>query len=292
VPGFHPAPILPEETMPNQPATPQYVLGRSDAESQRLIKQSSFIRSSTERAFQKAGITEGMRVLDLGCGVGDVSFLVAEHVGPTGSVVGVDLDPGVLAVARERAVESGFSQVKFEEQAIDGYSATDPFDAVVGRFVLMYQADPVATLVHVWRLLRPGGLLVMQEPDFGVGVATCPTVELWQQVNHWIVETFRRGGVHYDIGGRLYHLFRRAGLPAPTLLQHMTAGGGAVMRPFGENSAGIVRSLLPRMEQYGIASPQEVHVESLADRLDRDTCASESQITYVPIVAAWTTKVQ
>lgn len=76
--------------MSSQPATPQYVLGRSEAESQRLIQQSGFMRTSTERVFRKAGITTGMRVLDLGCGVGDVSFLAAEIVGPTGSVVGID----------------------------------------------------------------------------------------------------------------------------------------------------------------------------------------------------------
>jgi SAM-dependent methyltransferase len=276
--------------MQSQPVVPEYVLGRSEMESQRLIKQSSFLRPSTERVFRKAGITTGMRVLDLGCGVGDVSFLVAELVGPTGSVVGIDLDPGVLAVARQRADESGLTRVTFEEWAIDNFSTTEPFDAVVGRFVLMYQADPVATLTHMSSLLRIGGLLILQEPDFGVGFATYPTVALWQQVQDWIGETFRRGGVHYDIGGKLYHLFRRAGLPGPMSLEHLLAGGGAAMRPCCENSSEIIRSLLPRMEQFGIATADEIQVDTLADRLERDTCAAESQITYVPIIAAWTTK--
>jgi 2-polyprenyl-3-methyl-5-hydroxy-6-metoxy-1,4-benzoquinol methylase len=276
--------------MSDKPAAPQYVLGRSDAESQRLIQQSNFMRPSTERVFHKAGITAGMRVLDLGCGVGDVSFLTAEIVGPNGSVVGIDLDPGVLAVARRRASENGFAQVTFEQGTIDSVTAPDPFDAAVGRFVLMYQADPVATLSHIAKIVKPGGLIVFQEPDFGVGVATWPTVALWQQVNHWIVETFRRGGVHYDIGGKLYHLFRRACLPGPALLEHVTVGGGPMMRPWCENSAGLVRSLLPRIEQFAIATPQEVQIESLADRLNLDTCAADAQITYVPIVGAWTAK--
>ena len=85
-----------------QHSSPQYVLGRSETESQRLVKQADFLRPSTERVFRKAGIKEGMHVLDLGCGAGDVSFLAAELVGPTGSVVGIDVDPGVLAVARVR----------------------------------------------------------------------------------------------------------------------------------------------------------------------------------------------
>ena len=276
--------------MSTQPASPQYVLGRSEVESQRLIKQATFLRPSTERVFRKAGISEGMRVLDLGCGAGDVSFLAAELVGPTGSVVGIDVDPGVLAVARARANERGLTWVKFEERAVDTFTTTELFDAVVGRFVLIYQADPVATLRHVSRLVRSGGLVVMQEPDFRVGIATAPTVALWQHVQHWIAETFRRGGVHYDIGGRLYHVFRLAGLPGPALLEHISAGGGATMRPFYENSAEIVRSLLPRIEQFGIASTTEVQVETLADRLEHETCAAECQITYIPIVGAWTAK--
>jgi hypothetical protein len=62
------------------------------------------------------------------------------------------------------------------------------------------------------------------------------------------------------------------------------------MRPVCENRAEIVRSLLPRMEQFGIATALEVQADTLADRLERDACAAECQITYVPIVGAWTTK--
>ncbi len=276
--------------MNTQPASPQYVLGRSEVESQRLVKQATFLRPSTERVFRKAGISEGMTVLDLGCGAGDVSFLAAELVGPTGSVVGIDVDPNVLALARVRASERGLTSVRFEERAINSFTTTEPFDAVVGRFVLMYQADPVATLRHVAGLVRTGGLFVVQEPDFRAGIATAPPVALWQQVQHWIAETFRRGGVHYDIGCRLYHVFRCAGLPGPAVLEHISVGGGAAMRAFCENSAEIVRSVLPRMEQFGIATSAEVQVDTLADRLEHETCAAECQITYIPIVGAWTTR--
>jgi len=164
--------------------------------------------------------------------------------------------------------------VKFEERAIASFTTTESFDAVVGRFVLMYQADSIATLRQVSSLVRTGGLVVVQEPDFRVGIATAPTVALWQQVQEWNAETFHRGGVHYDIGARLYHVFRRAGLPGPAMLEHLSVGGGAAMRPYCENSAEIVRSLLPSMEQFGIATAAEVQVDTLADRLERETCAA------------------
>jgi SAM-dependent methyltransferase len=276
--------------MTNQPGVPQYVLGRSEAESHRLIRQGAFLRPSTERVFRKAGVAEGMRVLDLGCGAGDVSFLAAELVGSSGAVVGIDIDPGVLAVARERLGENGLGWVRFERQDVGTFTTSEPFDAVVGRFVLIYQSDPVAMLRHAAGLVRNGGLVVMQEPDFRVGIATAPEVALWQQVQHWIAETFRQGGVHYDIGGRLYHVFRSAGLSGPALVEHITAGGGSAMRPYCDNSAEIVRSLLPRMEQFGIAKAAEIQVDTLADRLERESILAECQITYIPLVGAWTTK--
>jgi SAM-dependent methyltransferase len=275
--------------MPGQPAAPEYVLGRSEKESQRLVKQSVLMRQSTDRVFRKAGIAAGMRILDIGCGVGDVSFLAAELVGATGTVVGVDRDPGVLDLARLRAKESGLTNVSFVESEIDRFTAPAPFDAAVGRFVLMYQGDPVATLASISRAVKNGGLVVVQEPDFGVGISTWPTVALWKQVERWMVETFRRGGVHHDIGGKLYHLFRQAGLPGPGLVQHVSIAGGTETRPFCENSAEIVSSLLPRMERFGIATAAEVDVETLAERLERETCAADAQVTYVPSVAAWTT---
>jgi SAM-dependent methyltransferase len=275
--------------MPDQPVTPEYVLGRSEQERQRLVRQALFVRRSTERVFQKAGLGAGMRVLDIGCGAGDVSLLAAEVVGPTGSVMGIDRDPGVIGLARERAKAGGLVIVTFEEGELDGFTAPERFDAAVGRFVLMYQADPVSALVKVSRVVKNGGLLVVQEPDFGGGIITWPAVALWQQVSHWINETFRRGGVHHDIGGKLYHLFRQAGLPGPELLHHVSTFGGAAARPICEHAASLVASMLPRMEKFGIATAAVVQPETLADRLERETCAADAQVTFPPAIAAWTT---
>jgi hypothetical protein len=276
--------------MDNTPVAPEYVLGRSGWESQRLIKQSSIFRPLTERIFRRAGLGPEMRVLDLGCGAGDVSFLAAELVGPTGYVVGIDRDPGVLAVARQRAEEMGLATVSFEERSIEEFHALEPFDAVVGRFVLFYQPDPASTLGHVRELLRAGGIVAVIEPDLSVGVRSCPHVALWQQVSDWICETFRRGGAHHDIGARLYPVFQRAGLPGPSMRHDVLIGGGEALRPLYEHCTDMIRSLLPRMERLGVATAEAVQVDTLAERLERETDAAGSQITYLPAVAAWTSR--
>ncbi|MGD0201735.1 MAG: methyltransferase domain-containing protein, partial [Bryobacteraceae bacterium] len=76
-------------------ATP-YVMGHTNPERRRLALQASILRPFTERLLREAGIAWGMHVLDIGCGVGDVSMLAAGLVGRNGSVTSVDVDPGAL----------------------------------------------------------------------------------------------------------------------------------------------------------------------------------------------------
>ena len=82
---------------------PTYALGRSDDEHARLTEQANFLRPLTERFFRLAGIAPGMTVLDVGSGVGDVAFLLAELVGPEGKIVGVDIDGAALEKVRRWA---------------------------------------------------------------------------------------------------------------------------------------------------------------------------------------------
>jgi ubiquinone/menaquinone biosynthesis C-methylase UbiE len=100
-----------------------YALGHSSAEIQRLTRQGAMLRPITERLLRNAGIDAGMRVLDLGCGAGDVSMLAAELVGTAGYIVGVDRIQEVLNLARERAQEAGLRQISFVQASVEDFSA-------------------------------------------------------------------------------------------------------------------------------------------------------------------------
>jgi ubiquinone/menaquinone biosynthesis C-methylase UbiE len=136
---------------------PTYWFERTDAESRRLIRQSEWYDPSTRRFFMEAGIGPGMSVLDIGSGAGDVAMLAAELVGPSGRVLGLDLNPAGLAVARERAAAAGLTNVEFIEADARAVPPGQTFDAAVGRIVLMYMADPAGTLRAVARAVNPGG---------------------------------------------------------------------------------------------------------------------------------------
>ncbi len=144
--------------MVRKPMT-DYLLGYSALEHRRLLIQASYVRPWTTCFLRRAGLSQGMSVLDIGSGLGDVSFIAAEIVGPGGLVVGVERDAGAVEAARHRAVCGGYADtVRFENAGLADFEAATPFDALVGRFVLQYLPDPAAALNRLARFVRPGGI--------------------------------------------------------------------------------------------------------------------------------------
>lgn len=103
-------------------------------------------RDLTMHVLRRAGLVAGMDVLDIGCGGGDVSLLAGRLVGPDGSVVGIDRNASALDKARQRAAAEGLAHLRFETADLGDFEPADRFDAVVGRFVLLYMPDPAAFL--------------------------------------------------------------------------------------------------------------------------------------------------
>jgi SAM-dependent methyltransferase len=113
-----------------------------------------------DRLIQLAAVRPGHRVLDVATGIGEPAVTAARLVGPAGRVVGTDISPGMLAVARERAAELGLGNVEFHEVDAEALDLPESsFDAVLCRFGLMFLPDVDRTLVGIRRLLVPGGRL-------------------------------------------------------------------------------------------------------------------------------------
>ena len=142
----------------------RYALGYSANELRRLERQGAFFRDLTEDLLKRAGVRDGMRVLDLGCGVGDTSLLAARLIGPSGVVVGVDRSTKAIDVAQRRATTARpRNSIQFVVADLDTFVPDEPFDAVIGRLVLLYLRDPAATLRRLSAYVRPGGVVAFQE---------------------------------------------------------------------------------------------------------------------------------
>jgi len=262
-----------------------YALGCSEAELQRLIRQSALYADLTEGLLGSAGIGKGMRVLDVGCGAGCMSLLAARLVGPSGAVVGVDRSPQALAVARSRADAERLRQIEFVHGDLADLEFDDAFDAVIGRFVLMYLPEPSAVLRRLKQHMRGGGIVAFQEMDVAAA-RSVPAMPLWQQCGEWIKETFRRAGVDLQMGPRLHATFLHAGLPPPQM-QLQARIGGAPDFPAHEYIADIVASLLPTMERCGVATAAAVGIETLAARLRQEMSNLDGVMILPPLIGAW-----
>jgi len=273
------------------PATAGYVLGYSVSEYERLMLQARILRPYTERMFRAAGLCPGMRVLDLGAGMGDVSMLAGDIVGPGGRVLGIERDTGALDRARQRAVNHGCSSwVTFTNATFDEFRSEEQFDALVGRYVLLYQPDAAATIRTMLQYVKPGGIIVFHEIDFPDPAPSYPPCPIYDQASALIGEAFRASGAPTNSGRRLGKIFVDAGLAFPAIVSEATVGGGpgSYLYPWVANT---LLSVLPRLATLGISVPPDLAIdETLAARMEEEVVRSGSQIVAVTQYGAWARK--
>lgn len=262
----------------------QYALGRTPKEYERLARQADILRPLTQRLFADAGIGPGATVLDLGSGAGDVAMLAAEIVGPEGRVIGLDLDERALRLACERALTAGFRNIRFVHSDFAQYHPDAPLDAIVGRFVLMYQADPAAALAPLTRHLRPGGVVAIVEPWFQPP-QTLPDCTTKTMIT-CMLETLRRSGAHLDLGPRLHRVFQSAGLPVPHMRFEAVIDGRSDS-PLYQYVTDTMQNLLPRALEYGIPGADKLDFASLPGRIAAEMNAAGYAMVAAPSVYAW-----
>jgi SAM-dependent methyltransferase len=231
-----------------------------------------------------------MKVLDVGSGAGDVALLAAELVGPTGSVVGVDQDPEVIEIASARAEASGFTNVTFHAGDFREGVPFDGFDALVGRLVLLYVPDPSKTLQGLVERLKPGGVVAFGEfnflPESVVAHPPTPSSEsLWT----WMQAVVRGVGLDPATGYNLRNTFLAAGLSEPEMNVCSPVGGGPDFLGY-DYGAETLRSMLPLILKLGIATEEEVGIDTLAERLRAEIVASGGVIKTPDLVGAWARK--
>jgi SAM-dependent methyltransferase len=264
-----------------------YTLPRTDREWRRLMLQGELLAPITRRCFQQAGIGRGMRVLDVGSGVGDVSLICAELVGPRGSVLGVELDEESNQLARKRAADRGLTNVEFRSLDIATIELDRRIDAVVGRFVLMHLKDPIQVLRRLRAWLRPGGIVAFVEPyldgPYATTVPPSPTLAHLELVR----DRLRAAGPAIDraMGLRLHGAFVRVGLPPPQLFAEQLVGGAD--SKLIEYMAETMHSVSRHWVRLGIEGADRLDFETFAERVRAEIGPSGCVLLH-PIVAAWT----
>ncbi len=259
-----------------------YVLGSGAAEVDRLELQARSIAQPTVGLLRAAGIGDGMRVLDLGTGLGHVSLLLSELVGPGGEVLAIDADPRMLTLAEERRAAAGADNVRYVAGDVRAFRDPQPFDAVVERLVLFHLPDAVEVVRHHAEGLRAGGIFAAI--DFDVGAArTEPPTPLTTTLVAWMLAAFRSAGADPTIGTRLTRILTAAGLTE--------VAGFGIQGYIGPDDpagarmiAGVTRSLAPQMVAAGIATEQELGLDTLEQRI-ADELREAGATVVMPTVA-------
>lgn len=264
-----------------------YLLGNTDAEHERLIRQAARLAPVTESFFREAGIGPGQRVLELGSGVGDVAMLVARIVGPSGEVVAIERDARTISRARARAAEAGLHNIDFVEANIAEYSTDLSFDAGVGRYILQFLPDPVATLRSVAKQVRPGGTMAFQEGSWAPFVLLSAHLPLWSATVSLLFEAGVRSSVNLEMGPALHKAFQEAGLPAPRMRLEMELGHDPDFTRWASDS---LRSVLPQIRKLNLSHEALGDLDTLQDRLQNEVAKSNTVVPWIGLVAAWCRK--
>jgi len=264
----------------------EYELGHSDWELKRLQTQARLVDPFTRRYFLEAGLAPGMRVLDIGSGGGDVALLAAAIVSESGEVVGIDRSPVAVAAAEARMEGLGLRNVSFRVGEPHQVAFDRPFDAVVGRYVLMFNTDPVDMVRDCTRHVRSGGIVVFHEVDWR-GWGSDPPAPLFDHCCRSIIRTLEEVGTN-PYGGRALHAtFVRAGLRAPTMALSALIGGGANPVSGVDMLADVAITMAPVMERHGVIAPGEIDPTTYRLRVIEEAERLKSVVVGRSEVGAW-----
>ena len=267
-------------------ATSDYIFGHTSEEYRRLRWQARLWEPTTARVLDQAGVAAGMRCLDVGCGPGEVMRLLAERVGPGGSVTGVDNDGRIGREGLDvlRATVPGPDRLAFVEADVEAAEELPgaPFDVVYARLLLSHLRDPVAMLRKLAGWTRPGGVVVVQDFDVHT-VGIWPELASWGEFLRVITGTYERTGRDLRLGFKLPLHFVAAGLGEPDGTD--VAGLLLPAAELGLMYQGVYRSLLPAARRLGVTTEADgrAFLEEIAA-----ASAGRSHVVMSPLlVSAW-----
>jgi SAM-dependent methyltransferase len=264
--------------------TKEYPLASSERERRRLKMQSEALVPLTERMLAAAGIASGSRVLELGCGSGEVTKLIASRIGPGGEVVAVDRDESQVAAAAQQLRNHGHDNVRHVVSDIESFEPTGAFDAVVGRYVLIYVASPESVLRKAAKWLRPGGCMAFIEMDLFRGVRSRiwpPPSAKTNRAIEFIGDTMLDAGIHADMGARLPSMLSYYGRVESEVDAPMQFGAASIELPLE-----AVRSVQPIARRLGRTDADEHDVDRLL--FDEMNGRDDHTVTIPPVsIAAW-----
>jgi SAM-dependent methyltransferase len=270
--------------MQPKPSHGEYSLATGEAAANRLHALHRVYSPAGRRVLLRAGLEPGMKVADLGCGVGATTRMIAQIVGPSGRVTGLDMSAAQLQQAQELCRADGLTNTKFvEASATNTGLPRESFDIVYCRFLLLHLVDPPACLREMYALLKPGGTVVIEDGD----LTTAHSIPA-SSLNSFADLFGRLGptrGLDYAMANNLFHLVKAVGFPEPEIEIHQPA----VAR--GEDRFLLKWSVDEASEAYigaGLVTREEM--QSIQEAMDRDSRNLDLLVLMPKMFLVWARK--
>jgi ubiquinone/menaquinone biosynthesis C-methylase UbiE len=191
--------------------TGHYVIRGGLEGRERLRVLSRVMHTTTMALLDRLGLRDGLVCADVGCGGGDVSQAVARKVAPSGKVLGFDIDPAKLDLARSEAKQQGIENLEFRVADVrEAIEDAFQFDVVYSRFLLTHLHEPTSVLNVFHRWVRPGGFVAIEDVDFS-GDFTYPESPAFKRYHELYCATVKRRGGDPNIGFRVPALLQQSG---------------------------------------------------------------------------------
>jgi len=187
-----------------------YIIAGGREGKERLKLLSQVMLPTTSQLLNTVGLDTGMKCLDVGCGGGHVTLLMATLVGPHGRVVGTDVDGEILALARQDAEDAQLENVEFRHTDAAVCQEEEGFDLVYARFLLTHLSEPEKCLDAMEKACKPKGSIVIEDIDFS-GCFCHPYCAAYERYTALYREAAYRRGGDPNIGLKLPGMLRQAG---------------------------------------------------------------------------------
>lgn len=266
-----------------QQPKPAYPLGTTDAELSRLVVQTEAWAPHSRWLLDQLNIATGSKVLDVGCGPLGILDLLSERVGPTGSVTGLDREARMIELGQALLAERNLRNVRLVQgDAANTGLPHGTFDVVHERTVLINVANPDEIVAEMAALTRPGGMVVLQDPD-QVSWVCDPPHPAWDRLVDAVKSVLRDQGRDIHIGRRLHRLLRDAGLVDVEV--HAQAPIWRLGHPYHQlliTFVGLVRAQILERALYG-EDDLDADLDALRNHLEKP-----ESLTVQPLIfQAW-----
>lgn len=249
-------------------STVSYLLGSAKPEIQRLLSQTELFEREVTWLFDQLTPSPGGAAVDVGCGPLGVLPALRRHVGPGGRVVGVDLDPVMISHAEQHSAALGLDVEFVHRDATSTGLPADGFDLAHERLVLVNVADPAAVVSELVRLVRPGGIVVLEEVDW-LSWQCEPPHPAWVELRHLLHQLWNSRRFDPCIGRRLPALFANAGVHDAQAIAHAGIDGND--QPYQRLIIGFAERFGSQLIELGFTTPGQLHrlIQQVVEHLDR-----------------------